>query len=120
MKSNKADNSKKEKDKTKDKEKGKEKEKENKKNTKDEKQAKKEESDSEESYFTPEEIALLDKYHDLSGHKFEDQEIYEIMLKHKNNDDLVKNELNEMLKELKRGDEYGWTEIGKSKYIYIF
>ncbi len=115
MKSNKADNSKKEKDKTKDKEKGKPKEKENQKDNKKEKQVKKEESDSEESYFTPEEITLLDKYHDFSGHKFEDDEIYEIMLKHKNNEDMIKNELNEMLKELKRGEEYSWTEIGKSK-----
>ncbi len=118
MKSNKDDNSKNGKEKMKDKEKGKVKEKDNQKDNKKEKQVKKEESDSEE-YYTPEEIVLLDKYHDFCGHKFEDDEIYQIILKHKHNDDMIKNELNEMLKELKRGEEFSWTEIGKSKYIFF-
>ena len=84
------------------------KEKENKKDKKDE------ESESEDSYYTPEEIELLDKFHDFSGHKFDDNDIYEVMLKFKNNEDLIKNELKEMLKVFKKGDEYTWTEIGKS------
>ena len=87
------------------------KEKENKKDKKDEKA---EESESEDSYYTPEEIVLLDKFHDFSGHKFDDNDIYEVMLKFKNNEDLIKNELKEMLKVFKKGDEYTWTEIGKS------
>ena len=70
--------------------------------------------DEEEDFYTPEEIVLLDKFHDFTSHKFEDDEIYEVMLKFNNNEELIQNELNEMLKEIKRGDEYNWTEIGKS------
>ena len=92
------------------------KEKENKKDKKDEKA---EESESEDSYYTPEEIVLLDKFHDFSGHKFDDNDIYEVMLKFKNDEELIKNELKEMLKVLKKGDEYTWTEIGKSNYIFF-
>ena len=102
--STKVQNSKKEKDKNK----AKENQKENKK------QVKAQESDSEESYYTPEEIVLLDKFHDFTNHKFEDEEIYDIMVKFNNNEDLIKNELNEMLKVFKRGVEFSWTEIGKS------
>ena len=97
------------KDKKEKKEKSKEKEKENKKDNK-----KAQESESEDSYYTPEEIVLLDKFHDFSGHKFDDDDIYEVMLKFKNNEELIKNELKEMLKVFKKGDEYTWTEIGKS------
>ena len=39
------------------------------------------------------------------------------MIKFNNNEDLIKNELNEMLKVFKRGAEFSWTEIGKSNYI---
>ena len=102
--STKVQNSKKEKDKNK----AKENQKENKK------QVKAQESDSEESYYTPEEIVLLDKFHDFTENKFQDDEIYDIMIKFNNDEDLIKNELNEMLKELKRGAEFSWTEIGKS------
>ena len=79
-----------------------------------EKEKKIEESDSEESYYTPEEIILLDKLHEFSEHKFEDDDIYEIMIKYNNDEELNKNEIKEMLKELKRGAEFSWTEIGKS------
>ena len=102
--STKVQNSKKEKDKNK----AKENQKENKK------QVKAQESDSEESYYTPEEIVLLDKFHDFTENKFQDDEIYDIMIKFNNDEDLIKNELNEMLKELKRGADFSWTEIGKS------
>lgn len=71
------------------------------------------EKDSEE-YYTKEEIELLDKYHDLTEHKFEDEEIYDIMQKCHNNDDLIKEELNEMIKQTLRGDEFLWQEVGKS------
>ena len=80
----------------------------------DKKEKKAPEPESEEDYYTPEEIILLDKFHEFSGHKFEDDEIYEVMLKFNNDEELIKNELKEMLKVLKRGDEYSWTEIGKS------
>ncbi len=102
--STKTQNSKKDKEKVKDKDKPKE----------NEKDKKIEESDSEESYYTPEEIILLDKLHEFSEHKFEDDDIYEIMIKYNNDEELIKNEIKEMLKELKRGAEFSWTEIGKS------
>ena len=102
--STKTQNSKKDKEKVKDKDKPKE----------NEKEKKIEESDSEESYYTPEEIILLDKLHEFSEHKFEDDDIYEIMIKYNNDEELIKSEIKEMLKELKRGAEFSWTEIGKS------
>jgi len=94
------------------KEKEKDKDKDNPKDSKKDKKSK--EVDEEEEFYTPEEIELLDKFHDFTSHRFEDDEIYDIMLKFNNNEELIKNELNEMLKVLKRGDEYNWTEIGKS------
>ncbi len=107
--STKVKNSKKEKEKINDKEKPKEVEK-----------AKKiEESDSEESYYTPEEIILLDKLHEFSEHKFDDDDLYNVMIKFNNDEELIKNEIKEMLKELKRGAEFTWTEIGKSNYIFF-
>ena len=102
--STKIQNSKKEKEK----EENKDKPKENKKD----KKAK--EAEEEDDFYTTEEIELLDKFHDFTSHQFEDDEIYDIMLKFNNNEELIKNELNEMLKVLRRGDEYNWTEIGKS------
>ena len=102
--STKIQNSKKEKEK----EENKDKPKENKKDKK------VKEAEDEDDFYTPEEIELLDKFHDFTSHQFEDDEIYDIMLKFNNNEELIKNELNEMLKVLRRGDEYNWTEIGKS------
>jgi len=78
------------------------------------KNKKAQESDSEESFYTEEEIKLLDKFHQMTGNNFVDDEIYDIMVKFKNDEELIENELKEMLKELKRGEEYGWTEIGKN------
>ena len=110
-KSKKIKNEKKEKKKKKEKSK----EEENKMEKENKKEKKVEESESEDSFYTPEEIILLDKFQDFSGHKFDDDDIYEVMLKFKNDEELIKNELKEMLKVFKRGDEYSWTEIGKSK-----
>ena len=67
-----------------------------------------------EQYYTIEEIKLLDKYHDFCGHKFDDDKIYEVIIKFNYDDELIKNEIKEMLKDLERGEEYNWTEIGKS------
>ena len=116
-KSTKVENQKKDKkDKIDKKAKKEKKEKEDKKEDKKEvkKETKVQEPETEEDYYTPEEIILLDKFHEFSGKKFEDDEIYEVMLKFNNDEELIKNELKEMLKVLKRGDEYSWTEIGKS------
>ena len=104
------------KDKAKDKEKSKEVKKDQRENPKDKKAQPEEE---EFDYFTPEEIALLDKFHEFSEKKFSDDEIYEVMLKFNNDEELIKNELKEMLKILSKGDEFNWTEIGKSKKIFF-
>ena len=83
------------------------------------KESKKQKNDniSEEEYeeYTQEEIKLLDKYHEFTDHKFEDDEIYDVMIKFNSDDQLVKNELKQMLKDFSKGDEYNWTEIGKSE-----
>lgn len=112
----KAQASKNEKDKTKEKNKQKEQEKE--KDKKKDKKKVEEESDSEE-YYTEEEIKMLDKFHSLSENKFSDDEIYEVMVRFNNDEELIKNEINEMLKQLKRGAEFDWTEIGKSNSIFF-
>ena len=72
------------------------------------------ELDSDEEYYTEEEIKLLDKFHELTHGHFEDEEIYDIMVKYHNDEELIKNELDDRLKQIKRGDEFTWTEIGKS------
>ena len=112
----KVQSSKNEKDKTK--EKNKQKEKENEKDNKKDKKKVEEESDTEE-YYTEEEIKMLDKFHLLSENKFTDDEIYDVMVRFNNDEELIKNEINEMLKVFKRGDEFNWTEIGKSNSIFF-
>ena len=96
-----------------DKQKGKGKEKEDKKDKKEKKEKKEQESDSED-YYTEEEIKLLDQFHEYTKNLFIDDEIYDVMVKFNNDEALIKNELDEMLKEINRGDEFNWTEIGKS------
>ena len=82
----------------------------------DKKEPKKENRDdlSEEEY-TAEEIKLLDKFHEFTDNKFEDDEIYDVMVKFHSDEELVKNELKQMLKDFAKGDEFNWTEIGKSE-----
>ena len=67
-----------------------------------------------QDYYTPEEIERLDKFHEQTENFFEDDEVYELMEKYKNDDDAILNELKEQLKQRKRGDEYEWNEVGKS------
>ena len=87
----------------------------------DPKKDKKEQTQEEEyDFYTPEEIKLLDKFHEFTQKKFEDDEIYDVMLKCNNDEELIKNELKEMLKVLSKGEEFNWTEIGKSEYILYF
>ena len=101
--------------KEKDKVKSKEIKKDAKENPKDKKKVQPEEDEFD--YYTEEEIASLDKFHVFTDHKFEDDEIYDVMQKFNNDEELIKNELKEMLKVLNKGDEFNWTEIGKSKNI---
>ena len=69
-------------------------------------------------YFTREEVERIDKFQAETGKKFDDDEIYELMLKYKDDDDAILNDLKEQLKERNRGEEYEWKEIGKGNYIF--
>ena len=40
-------------------------------------------------------------------------EIYDVMVKFHNDEEMIKNELKQMMKDFSKGDEYNWTEIGK-------
>ena len=80
------------------------------------KQKPKEEKKEEDDVYTQEECERLDKFHDETEHKFTDDEVYELMLKYKDDDEAILNELKDQLKERKRGDDYDWKAVGKSKY----
>ena len=99
------------------KETGKEKGKEKPKKDQKEKQKDKKELAEEEEYdfYTPEEIQLLDKFHKFSNNKFVDEEIYDIIQKFNNDEELIKNELKERMKDFLKGDEFDWVEIGESE-----
>lgn len=77
------------------------------------KEKEKQEDNKGDQFYTKEEIKLLDYFHDQTNHKFEDEEVYELMEKYKNDKDLVLQELSDILKERKRGDDYEWQEVGK-------
>ena len=73
--------------------------------------------------YTEKELEYLDKYKSLSEFMMEDEEIYDIIVRHNFNDRKIKEEIDEILKLMKKkGDEYGWTKIekGKSNYKFIF
>jgi len=79
-------------------------------------------SNSEESYeeYTPKELEYIDRYKPLTLYRMEDEEIYDIILKHNFNDERIHNEINEYVKLINyKGDDYGWNIIdeGKSKFI---
>ena len=75
----------------------------------------KEKKESSDDFYTDEEIKKLDEFHEQTEHKFEDEEIYELMLKYKNDDEAILNDLKEQLKERKRGEQFDWQPVGKSK-----
>ena len=75
---------------------------------------KKEEKQEDNDVYTKEEIKRLDHFHEQTEHKFEDDEVYELMLKYKDDDEAILNELKDQLKERKRGQEYDWQAVGKS------
>ena len=77
------------------------------------KEKEKQEDNKGDQFYTKEEIKLLDYFHDQTNHKFEDEEVYELMEKYKNDKDLILQELNNLLKERKRGNDYEWQEVGK-------
>lgn len=70
-------------------------------------------------YYTEKELEALDKYQDFTEHYFDDDELYDIIIKYKYDEEKIKNELSDMLRGVKRGDEYKWHEYGKSKLLNI-
>ena len=69
------------------------------------------EKKDDDEYFTQEEEKRLDKFHEQTDNKFNDDEIYPIMCKYKDDDEAILNELKEMLKEKKGEGE--WHDVGK-------
>ena len=70
-----------------------------------------------DEYYTKEEVKRLDKFQALTENKFDDTEIYDLMIKYKNDDDAILKELKEQLNEKTRG-EGEWQDIGKRNYIF--
>ena len=66
-----------------------------------------------DQYYTKEEEQQLDKYQEATGNKFDDDEIYDLMIKYKNDEDAILKDLKEQLKERNRGEEFEWKEVGK-------
>ena len=64
-----------------------------------------------EEYYTKEEIKRLDKFQAQTENKFDDAEIYELMLKYKNDDDAILKELKDRLNEMRGEGES--QDIGK-------
>ena len=77
-----------------------------------------EESSSEIEEYTEKEIEALDKYQDYSENNFLDEEIYDLIIKYNYDDQKIKAELDQKIKDLQKGDEYAWHEISKSKINY--
>ncbi len=70
--------------------------------------------------YTQEEIEALDFYQEFSKNIFEDEEIYELMQRFNNDENKIKEELEEMIKIANKGEEYKWHEVGKSKIIFFY
>ena len=68
-----------------------------------------------ESYeeYTTEELQLLDKFQEYSGNIFDDQEIYDVIVNCKFDEEKIKDEINLMMKDAQRGDDYKWHTIEK-------
>jgi hypothetical protein len=76
-------------------------------------------SDSDTEEYTQEEIKKLDYYQDYSNHLLDDDEIYDLMCKYKDDDEKIKEELDELIKIANKGEEYQWHEVCKSKNIFL-
>ena len=73
--------------------------------------AKPKETKDTDEFYTKEEVKRLDKFQSLTENKFDDAEIYELMLKYKNDDDAILKELKDRLNEMRGEGE--WQDIGK-------
>ena len=76
-------------------------------------------NDSDTEEYTPEEIKKLDYYQDYSNHLLDDEEIYDLICKYNDDDEKIKEELNELVKIANKGKEYQWHQVGKSKNIFL-
>lgn len=66
--------------------------------------------------YTKTEVEYLDKYGEVSGKLLDDEELYEIIIKHNFNDEKIKEEVLSRVAYLKkRGDDYLWGDITHGK-----
>ena len=89
-----------------------------KKSTKSKKTTTKTQEKKDNDYYTAEEVQRLDHFHEETGNKFQDEEIYDLMIKYKDDDEAILNELKEKLKDKKGEGE--WHDIGKRNYIFYY
>ena len=73
---------------------------------------KKDSVDTKVEYYTKEEIERLDEIHAKTNFKFDDDEVYRLMQKYKNDDSAI-------IKDLQERGNFQWEYIGKSKFIFI-
>ena len=68
-----------------------------------------------ESYeeYSAEELQLLDKFQAYSGNIFDDQEIYDVIVNCKFDEEKIKDEMDLMMKDAQRGEDYVWHTIEK-------
>lgn len=71
--------------------------------------------DSVEEYTTKE-LEFIDKYHAISDNNFEDEDLYDLIIKYNYDNEKIMKDLNQMMRDIKLGDEFKWHEQGKSKY----
>ena len=78
-----------------------------------------EDSSSEREEYIEKELEGLDKYQNYSDKNFLEDEIYDLIIKYDYDDQKIKAELDQMIKDLQRGYKYGWHEISKIKIIFL-
>jgi hypothetical protein len=73
--------------------------------------------DSVEEY-TQKEIEYLDRYHGYANGMLDDEELYEIIIKHEFDPHKIMRDIDEYMKLVtKKGEEYGWQQVVKGKSI---
>lgn len=67
-------------------------------------------------FYTEKEIEMIDNMKKISGDTMDDEEIYDIIVKHNFIESKVKNEVLDIIDKLrKKGDEYEWNVVQKGK-----
>ena len=67
-------------------------------------------SDDSVEVYTDEEIKLLDHYHEYSNNLFDDDELYDIFTRFNFNEQLIQVEIDQLMREMKKGKEYQWHD----------